>query len=185
MATLCIALGTGVPTKVVWTLTEAIFVAVDEVSISTSQGLSVLRHLRGPVLGQGESPNPPLLRVSPTPPKPSRDGNNLTSGRLGSVCRDPGCAGRQRLVVVFVFRSHPWFPRGRSPFPDLHGPVGSASGRQVVGACLPGPARPGSVRGSGLDSERFIPRRYPRHPVDDSPSGQLHAAHSGVRPVRS
>jgi hypothetical protein len=35
MATLCIAL--GVPTKVVWTLTEAIFVAVDEVSISTSR----------------------------------------------------------------------------------------------------------------------------------------------------
>ena len=37
MATLGIALGTGVPTKVVWTLTEAIFAAVDEVSIATSR----------------------------------------------------------------------------------------------------------------------------------------------------
>jgi hypothetical protein len=37
MATLCVALDTGVPTKVVWTLTGAIFVAVDEVSISTSR----------------------------------------------------------------------------------------------------------------------------------------------------
>ncbi len=97
------------------------------------------------------------------PRKPSRGGALNLRGRSGSFCPNSGRTGHQCPLVVVGVRRHAGVPGGGSPHPDLHDGAWSASGRQVAGSGLAGPARPGGVRGPGMDFQRSVAGRHPRH----------------------